>query len=77
MARESEFLERSFGLAVPARREALGLSQERLAEEAGIHRTYVSQIERGDANPTLTVMAALASAVNVRLSRLIGEMESG
>ena len=43
-----------------AQRERAGVSQERLAERAGIHRTYLSMIERGASNPTLTVIAALA-----------------
>lgn len=41
-------------------RRELGLSQEVLADEAGIHRTYVSDVERGARNPTITVVEKLA-----------------
>ena len=41
-------------------RKALGLSQEALALDAGIDRTYISGIERARRNPSLTLIAALA-----------------
>nr|WP_221774167.1 helix-turn-helix transcriptional regulator [Novosphingobium flavum] len=41
-------------------REAQGWSQEDYADRAGIHRTYVSDIERGRRNPTITVVEKLA-----------------
>ena len=46
-------------------RQAKGLSQEAFADEAGIHRTYVSDIERGARNPTITVVERLAQALGV------------
>ena len=42
-----------FGFAVKARREELGLTQEDLADRAGIHRTYLSDVERGSRNLSL------------------------
>src|SRR5688500_36923 len=42
-----------FGFAVKVRREELGLTQEDLAEKAGIHRTYLSDVERGTRNLSL------------------------
>ena len=42
-----------FGYAVKVRREELRLTQEELAEKAGIHRTYLSDIECGTRNPSL------------------------
>ena len=54
-------------------REAKGLSQEAFAFEAGIHRTYVSDIERGARNPTITVVENLATALGVTASDLLRE----
>lgn len=48
------------GLNVRRLREAQGWSQEDYADRAGIHRTYVSDIERGRRNPTITVVEKLA-----------------
>ena len=42
---------------------AAGLSQEKLAETAGLHPTYVSMVERGIRNPTLDVAARIAKAL--------------
>ena len=46
-----------FGSAVKFRREELGLTQEALAEKAGIHRTYLSDVERGTRSPWLNPCA--------------------
>ena len=59
-----------------ARREASGVSQEALADLAGIHRTYVSMLERGRANPSLSVLDALAQALGTRLSSIFREVEA-
>lgn len=52
-------------------REALGISQEDLADRAGLHRTYVSGVERGVRNPTVTVLEKLAKALKVKSSSLL------
>ena len=52
-------------------REAKGWSQEDYADRAGIHRTYVSDIERGKRNPTVTVVEKLAAPFGVSPSQLI------
>ena len=65
-----------FGTAVRARREALDISQEELADRAAMDRTYVSGIERGVRNPTLKVVARLAKALKTRPSKLLAAMES-
>jgi transcriptional regulator with XRE-family HTH domain len=56
-------------------RLAAKLSQEELADTADIHRTYVSQIERGLKSPTLHVLFNIASALDVRASDIIQEIE--
>lgn len=52
-------------------REQKGWSQEQFAFEAGIHRTYVSDIERGARNPTITVVEKLAHPLGVTASELL------
>ena len=51
-------------------RTAQKLSQEKLAELAGCHHTYIGQIERGEKNATIESIEKIASALNVSLSRL-------
>jgi len=52
-------------------RGAQGLSQEKLAFEAGVDRTLVSKIERTIANPTLEVLTKLAVVLGVPVARLL------
>ena len=54
-----------------ALRTQKGWSQEKLAEEAGLHRTYASGLERGARNPTITVVEKLAAALGVTPGRLL------
>lgn len=53
---------------IKAARRAAGMSQEALALQADVDRTYVSQLERGIANPSLLVLYRLASALGVSLN---------
>jgi len=59
-----------FGRAVRKRRRELDLSQEELAERAELHRNYVSDIERGDRNPSLENIHKLARALDMTVSQL-------
>ncbi len=52
-------------------RHAKGLSQEAFADEAGLHRTYVSDLERGARNPSVSVVDKLARALGVPAGRLL------
>ena len=47
------------------------ISQEKFAEEAELHRTYVSDLERGTLNPTIRVVEKLAKALKVQLGQLL------
>ena len=52
-------------------RSGKGLSQEQFAFDAGIHRTYVSDLERGRRNPTITVVEKLANCLGVPIGALL------
>jgi transcriptional regulator with XRE-family HTH domain len=61
----------AFARRVRNRRKALKLSQEALAERAGLHWTYISGIERGIRNPGLNNVAAVAHALGLTPSALL------
>lgn len=48
-----------------------GLSQEALADEAGLHRTYISQVERKQNNVTIVVLSKIAKALGIRPDQLL------
>ena len=52
-------------------RKAKGWSQEELAFEAGLHRTYISGIERGARNPTVKILETLSAALDVEPGDLL------
>lgn len=60
-----------FGARVRARREALGLSQERLAEGTSLHWSYLGQVERGQTNLSLHNILKIAAALGVDAGDLI------
>lgn len=64
-----------FGLALRERRLAAGLSQERLADNSELHRTYVSQLERGLKAPSLAAIEAIAAALRVAPHVLVRDAE--
>jgi len=72
-------IEKQFGERVRALRLAIGLSQEELAFKSGMHRTYLGGIERGERNPSLKNIAAIAKALGVTLPQLFlfADSESG
>jgi transcriptional regulator with XRE-family HTH domain len=60
-----------FGVTVRRLRLQRGLSQESFASLVGIHRTYIGGIERGHRNPTLTMIARIAAALEVEPATLL------
>ena len=64
-----------FGTAVKFRREELELTQEDLADKAGIHRTYLSDVERGTRNLSLVNIEKLAAALSMKMSELFAAVE--
>ncbi len=70
MARGFEKTQAVLAKNVRELREAKGLSQEMLALESEVDRTYVSQIERGMCNPSLRVLHQIASVLKVQMADL-------
>ena len=64
-------IRKQLGLNVRRIRKERGWSQEELAFESGLHRTYISGIERGARNPTVLVLEKLAEALKVTAARLL------
>jgi transcriptional regulator with XRE-family HTH domain len=65
-----------FGHVLARLRGAAALSQEELAYRAGIHRTYVSQVERGLKSPTITVVLQLSKALDTKPSEIMRLFEN-
>lgn len=68
-------LEKAFGEELQKAREKSGLTQEKLGFESGYHRTYISQLERGQKSPTLKAVAKIANALGIRASELVARVE--
>lgn len=62
---------RQLGRNVRKHREERGFSQEALAFESGLHRTYISAVERGVRNPTVRIVAEIARALKVTPATLL------
>lgn len=62
-----------FALNLRKTREWLGLSQEALADAAGLHRTYVGSVERGERNISIDNIERLAAALGVSPASLLAE----
>ena len=65
----------AFGAAVRALRTKKGLSQEGLAALAGVHRTYMGDIERGTRNVALVNIVRIARALGISTSAMLLSME--
>jgi transcriptional regulator with XRE-family HTH domain len=68
-------LAKAFGQVLRAAREKRGISQEQLALDCGIDRTYVSLLERGLRQPTITVLFRLSNALELRPSAVVAQVE--
>ena len=65
------------GMAIKTQRSSLGISQEELAHRADLHRTYVSDLERGVRNPSMDSIEKLARALKLSVSDLFAEASGG
>jgi transcriptional regulator with XRE-family HTH domain len=66
----------AFGKLIADLRQSAQLSQEELADRAAIHRTYVSQLERGLKSPTLVTLLRLSKALGTTPSKLVRQLET-
>jgi transcriptional regulator with XRE-family HTH domain len=67
----------NFGIILQNERKKKKLSQEKLAEMADLHRTYISDLERGVRNPTITTIFTLCKALNTTPTGLLKGFENG
>ena len=65
------------GERVRSARNRAGMTQEQLAEAAGLHPTFVSNVERGYRVPTVATLVRLASALGVTAGSLVDDLELG
>lgn len=61
---------RMFALKVKMLRKQQGLSQEKLAAKAGLHRTYIGMVERSERNPSLVCIYKIAEGLNINIKEL-------
>ena len=61
------------GLAIRKRRQALGYSQERLAEVADVHRNFVGHVERGEQNVSIDSLVRFSAALKTSLAALFAD----
>jgi transcriptional regulator with XRE-family HTH domain len=66
---------KAFGVLLQEARKSKGISQEKLAELSDLHRTYISDLERGLRNPTLSTIVTLANALEVTASELLKDLK--
>ena len=74
--RTNDSRQKTLGLSVKRIREQRNLSQEKLAEAADIHTSYIGQIERGLRHPSLKVLFRIADALNIKISELFKDMDA-
>jgi transcriptional regulator with XRE-family HTH domain len=65
----------ALGQAAAQRREELGLTQEQLANDSGLHQRWISNVETGKRNPSYASLRRLAGGLNLTASELISRAE--
>lgn len=68
-------LQRKFGLVLKELRQEKGLSQESLANQSDIDRTYISDIEKGERNISLNIIERLSVTLQISLSEIFKKIE--
>ena len=71
MTAEDKNIVTRFAQNMKASREAKGISQEKLAEYAKLHRTYIGSVERAEKIPSLVTIVKICKALNVDITDLI------
>jgi transcriptional regulator with XRE-family HTH domain len=77
MMAQSALLRRTLAANLRELRAKIGVSQEGLADLAGLHRTYVGSVERGERNISIDNIEKLANALNVHASKLFDDIRGG
>ncbi|NRO09126.1 helix-turn-helix domain-containing protein [Lactobacillus helveticus] len=72
---QSELFLKCLGLIILQKRSIAGISQEKLGELASLHRTYISDVERGSKNLTINTLIKISNALNVSPSELLSLTE--
>ena len=67
---------KNFGALIVQRRKTLGISQEELAFRSDLDRTYVSGLERGVRNPSLTAIVKVATGLGITTDKLLKGLET-
>lgn len=67
---DSDFL-KSLGRQLRKHREQTGKSQDTLANESGLHRTYIGAVERGERNPTIVTLSRYAAGLGLTVAELV------
>ena len=70
-----ETFRKSLGAAVQQRRRDLGLTQDELAYRSELHRTYISDVERGTRNVSLDTLVQMSTGLGISLSTLFSDTE--
>jgi transcriptional regulator with XRE-family HTH domain len=65
----------ALGTAVKARRQELGLTQEQLANDSGLHQRWISNVETGKRNPSYSSLRRLAASLELSAAELIARAE--
>lgn len=68
-----ETIQANLARNIIARRKAVNMSQEKLALQAGVDRTYVSQLERGIANPSISILCRIAEILQCNMQDLVSD----
>jgi transcriptional regulator with XRE-family HTH domain len=68
-------INQNLGKTICEMRQERGLSQESFAELADVHRTYISQLERGLKSPTVSILFRIAAALKVNASTILQRIE--
>lgn len=72
---QSNQLDQILGLEIQRRRVEQGWSQEYLAEVTSLHRTYISQLERGLKSPSIRVLSHITNALGISMSEFLEVVE--
>ncbi|MGN8224529.1 helix-turn-helix domain-containing protein [Gracilimonas sp. BCB1] len=74
--KKSEQIQKATGDVIRELRKEKGLTQEKLAELSDLHVNYISYLERGLRQPTLTTLTDISEGLGIRLTDIVGKIEA-